>query len=480
MASRRLSIVGLFDGRQPISNEDGTVSVVFNGELFDYPEQKADLEAKGHRFRTHCDTELIPHLWEEYGERMFDHLHGQFAVALWDGRQQRLDPGPRSLRHLPAVLDAAAATGCSSAAKSRRSSPRAWSPPAPDLRGINHVFTFFAMPGPVTCFEGIASLLPGHFLDIAARQPATGEPARTVRDRTYWEIDFPDRGQEEDGTAEDADGPLRGGDARRRSRNGCGPTCRSCRTCRAASIPAWSSPWPARCAASRSRPSPSASTTRSSTKPLEAGIVARHVGSRPTVVNVGAGEVLNTYPRLVARRRKPGHRHVLRRPAAAGPGRPCRGLQGRPHRRRGRRMAGRLSVVQGPQAARLPRLHPRPAPEHRHPPAVPEADRRAAVPEEWIRARWQAVGGPNPWLDIYGLVSIAKMRFFGPELRQVMADNIPYADLGLNQERLQALAPAQSRPLPRRPHPSARPAAERQGRPRGHALLGRDALSVPR
>src|ERR1700680_358872 len=64
MASRRLSIVGLFDGRQSICNEDGAVSVVFNGELFDYPEMKADLEAKGHRFRTHCDTELIPHLWE--------------------------------------------------------------------------------------------------------------------------------------------------------------------------------------------------------------------------------------------------------------------------------------------------------------------------------------------------------------------------------------------------------------------------------
>src|ERR1700680_449065 len=58
LASRRLSIVGLFDGKQPISNEDGTVSVVFNGELFDYPEMKAELVAKGHRFRTHCDTEI--------------------------------------------------------------------------------------------------------------------------------------------------------------------------------------------------------------------------------------------------------------------------------------------------------------------------------------------------------------------------------------------------------------------------------------
>src|ERR1019366_5745707 len=90
LANRRLSIVGLADGRQPISNEDGTISVVFNGELFDYPEQRAKLDQKGHRFRTHCDTELFPHLWEEYGEGMFAHLHGQYAVALWDRRQRRL------------------------------------------------------------------------------------------------------------------------------------------------------------------------------------------------------------------------------------------------------------------------------------------------------------------------------------------------------------------------------------------------------
>src|SRR6476620_8314105 len=67
-ASRRLSIVGLYDGRQPIANEDGSVRVVFNGELFDYPEKRSALESRGHRFRTHCDTEVIPHLYEEKAE----------------------------------------------------------------------------------------------------------------------------------------------------------------------------------------------------------------------------------------------------------------------------------------------------------------------------------------------------------------------------------------------------------------------------
>ena len=84
----------------------GSVSVVFNGELFDYIEQKAELESRGHRFVTHCDTEILPHLWEESQEDMFVRLRGQFAVALWDERKQKLTLGTRPLRHLPALLDA--------------------------------------------------------------------------------------------------------------------------------------------------------------------------------------------------------------------------------------------------------------------------------------------------------------------------------------------------------------------------------------
>src|SRR5262249_23140688 len=90
LAARRLSIVGLADGRQPMTNEDGSIVVVFNGELFDHPELRAELEGRGHRFRTRCDTELVPHLWKEHGTGMFERLRGQFALALWDERQRRL------------------------------------------------------------------------------------------------------------------------------------------------------------------------------------------------------------------------------------------------------------------------------------------------------------------------------------------------------------------------------------------------------
>src|ERR1043166_7008970 len=78
LASRRLSIVGLADGQQPLSNEDQSVWVAYNGELFEYPTLRTDLQARGHRLRTHCDTEVLPHLWEDHGEAMLPQLRGQF------------------------------------------------------------------------------------------------------------------------------------------------------------------------------------------------------------------------------------------------------------------------------------------------------------------------------------------------------------------------------------------------------------------
>src|ERR1700722_11462181 len=168
-ASRRLSIVGLADGRQPIHNEDGSVAVVFNGELFDFPEMRAELEAKGHQFRTHCDTELVPHRWEDHEEGMFEHLHGQFALALHDARRRR-------------VIIARDRFGICPLYWTRQTTPNGeWLlfaseikallasgmvPARPDHRGLNHLFTFFSLPGPVTCFEGIQALPPGHYLRI--------------------------------------------------------------------------------------------------------------------------------------------------------------------------------------------------------------------------------------------------------------------------------------------------------------------------
>ena len=90
LAARRLSIVDLKGGQQPVFNEDQSVVAVFNGELFDYRERREELLARGHRVKSTGDSELLCHLWEDHGERFFQSLKGQFAIALFDERNQTL------------------------------------------------------------------------------------------------------------------------------------------------------------------------------------------------------------------------------------------------------------------------------------------------------------------------------------------------------------------------------------------------------
>jgi asparagine synthase (glutamine-hydrolysing) len=430
LANRRLSIIGLFDGRQPIANEDRSVHVVFNGELFDYPERRKELEAKGHRFRSHCDTELFPHLWEEYGEAMFDHLHGQFAVALYDRRQRRLILARDRFGICPLYWTRQGDwLFFASEVKALLASGRV--PARPDLRGINHAFTFFALPGPVTCFEGVQILLPGHYLDISADSHAL----RSLRERTFWEIDFPDRGQEQHGQNQkqlvDRFEQLMLRAVEKRLR---------------ADVPVVSylsggvdsSTVVALACKVRGEPIPTF-TIRIDDPTLdetsEAGVVARHLNARPTVVKFGADETLCTYPDLVRAAEGPvidtscAALLLLARQvhadnykvALTGEG-ADEWLAGYPWYKI-HKLLGCLDVVPGLSLSlSLRRLFLRLT-------GAPLFSRAA------MQRTLAAVGGPNPWLDIYGLVSLSKLRFFGPELRQVMTEHSPYEDLGLNLER---------------------------------------------
>ena len=166
LASRRLSIVGLADGRQPIFNEDRSVAVVFNGELFDYPERRATLEALGHRFATHCDTELIPHLWEEHCENLFDSLKGQFAFALWDERRRLLTLARDRFGICPLYWTRCTHDGdewllFASEIKALLASGMIAA--RPDLRGIDNAFNFF-------CASRAVDLFPGN-RTLASREP---------------------------------------------------------------------------------------------------------------------------------------------------------------------------------------------------------------------------------------------------------------------------------------------------------------------
>lgn len=186
LGARRLSIVDLAGGRQPISNETGSVWVAFNGELFEYPELREQLLARGHHLATRCDTEAWVHLYEDFGAGMFDHARGQFAVSLWDAAERRLFLGRDRMGICP--LFYAQAEGWLLWASEVRSLLASGLVEAkPDVRGLNHFFSFFCTGTSRTCFEGVHSLPPGHYLEIHDGR---------IEQRKYWDLDFPDRGDE--------------------------------------------------------------------------------------------------------------------------------------------------------------------------------------------------------------------------------------------------------------------------------------------
>jgi asparagine synthase (glutamine-hydrolysing) len=187
LGARRLAIIDPAGGRQPIGNEDGSIWVAFNGELFEYPELRRELVAAGHVLATRCDTEAWVHLYEEYGQAMFEKARGQFAVSLWDRNTRTLILGRDRVGICPlyyAEADGWFLWGSEIRAlfASGLVTGRA------DVRGIDHFFTFFGAGTTRTFFEGVKSLPPGHFLKI--------RDGRVTKHR-YWELDFPDAGMEQ-------------------------------------------------------------------------------------------------------------------------------------------------------------------------------------------------------------------------------------------------------------------------------------------
>ena len=177
---RRLSIIDLAGGHQPIANEDGSIWVVFNGEIYNYQELRSRLEKQGHRFQSRSDTEVLVHLYEEYGDAGVHLLRGMFAYALWDSRRQRLllvrdRLGIKPLYYAEVGSDLVFA----SEAKALLVHPGLT--PQIDLEALDLYLTFQYVPGPTTLFNGIRKLPPGHLL---ARENGR------VGIQRYWDVVF--------------------------------------------------------------------------------------------------------------------------------------------------------------------------------------------------------------------------------------------------------------------------------------------------
>jgi asparagine synthase (glutamine-hydrolysing) len=175
---RRLSIIDLSTGKQPISNEDGTVWVVFNGEIYNYRELRERLIAQGHTFRTGSDTEVLVHLYEQEGEEGVKRLRGMFAYAIWDVRRQRLFLARDRFGKKP--LYYAALPGGLYFASEMKSLVTAGVPRELDEEALRLYFHFTYIPDPYSCFQAVRKLEPGGWL--------TYDTSGKVNKQRYWRL----------------------------------------------------------------------------------------------------------------------------------------------------------------------------------------------------------------------------------------------------------------------------------------------------
>jgi asparagine synthase (glutamine-hydrolysing) len=173
----RLSIIDLAGGDQPLLNEDGTVAVILNGEIYNHGELREDLKARGHVFRSRSDTEVLAHLWEEYGEGMLSRLVGMFAFVVHDERQGVLFAARDRLGEKPLLYHEADGE-LYIASELKALSPLLGASPRIDRQALALYLNCMYVPAPLTIFEGIRKLQPGHWL----RHDADG-----LKVHRYWE-----------------------------------------------------------------------------------------------------------------------------------------------------------------------------------------------------------------------------------------------------------------------------------------------------
>ncbi|TMJ34289.1 MAG: asparagine synthase (glutamine-hydrolyzing) [Alphaproteobacteria bacterium] len=441
LASRRLSIVGLPDGRQPMCNEDRSIWVAFNGELFDFRETRQELVVRGHQLRTYCDTEIIAHLYEDHGENFLEHLRGQFALALWDQHRRLLLLARDRIGICPLFWTRQRTSDgeyllFASEIKALLASHMVRA--APDRRGLNHVFTFLALPGPVTCFKGVEALLPGRYLKV---QAGGADRGCSVDGRIHWEMDFPDQGDEERGrsveqlTDEFQSLMLKAVERRLR-----------------ADVPVVSylsggvdsSLTAALAAHVRGSPVPTftvAIQERGLNEGAAALALARWLKSPPSVVDCGVEHVVDNYPELIRAAEAPvadtscaALLMLARRVHAEGYKVALTG-EGADEWLAGYswfKIHRLLSVVKmlpgGPLSEEAHRMFLR---IHGLP----------RFPRQLTRQYREALEGDNAWLELYGMVGTSRLLFFNRDMRELALREVPFDDLKLNRQRMRRWHP---------------------------------------
>lgn len=186
LAHRRLSIIDLAGGKQPLCNEDGRVWITFNGEIYNFQELRKELETSGHRFSTDSDTEVIVHAYEEFGDSCVEHLRGMFAFAIWDGRRQRLflardRVGIKPLYYYSdegqLIFASELKAICANSTVAQEI----------DLAALREYLLYGYIPCDKVIFQRAQKLLPGHFL-VVERNPQSGKLSQKVEQ--YWDLQF--------------------------------------------------------------------------------------------------------------------------------------------------------------------------------------------------------------------------------------------------------------------------------------------------
>jgi asparagine synthase (glutamine-hydrolysing) len=195
LATRRLAIIDLSArARQPMSNEDGSLTITFNGEIYNFQALRADLQRKGHAFRSDSDTEAILHLYEDEGVACLDHLRGMFAFALWDAKRRVLFAARDRLGKKPLVYYHDATTFLfASEPKAILQDPGVRT--GPDPEAIHHFLTYGYVPSPWSAFRGIRKLPPAHYLLVRDGRLSV---------HRYWSLSYaPKRTESEAALAEE-------------------------------------------------------------------------------------------------------------------------------------------------------------------------------------------------------------------------------------------------------------------------------------